>query len=161
MNTYAGDMQKAERQRLVASLVTRKRIATQFELMDALAAAGCSVTQATVSRDIRELGLDKMHDALGRPRYTVPAQRGRATEPSEALRRILAEFGLRAVAAKNIVVLHSELGSAPAIARALDQVEHQLVVGTLAGDDTVLVVARDDAEARSLAHELDAAARGS
>ena len=154
-------MQKAERQRLVASVVTRKRIATQFELMDALAEAGCSVTQATVSRDIRELGLDKIHDALGRPRYAVRSQRGRATEPSEALRRILAEFGLQAVAARNIVVLHSELGSAPAIARALDQVEHPLVVGTLAGDDTVLVVARDDAEARSLAHELDAAARAS
>jgi transcriptional regulator of arginine metabolism len=153
-------MQKAQRQQLVTSLVTRKRIATQFELMDALAAAGCSVTQATVSRDIRELGLDKVHDAVGRPRYAVPSQRGRATEPSEALRRILAEFGLRAVAARNIVVLHSELGSAPAIARALDRLEHPLVVGTLAGDDTVLVVARDDAEARSLAHELDAAARG-
>ena len=151
-------MQKAERQRLVASLVTRKRLATQFELMDALAAAGCPITQATVSRDIRELGLEKVHDALGRPRYVVPSQRGRTAEPAEALRRILAEFGRRAVAAGNIVVLHAELGSAPAVARALDRVDHPRVVGTLAGDDTVLVVARDEAEATRLAAELDAAA---
>jgi transcriptional regulator of arginine metabolism len=153
-------MGKTERQRLIQTVVQQREIATQRELVSALSALGCEVTQATVSRDIRELGLDKVHDPLGRPRYAAPSQRGRATEPSEALRRILAEFGLRAVAAKNIVVLHSELGSAPAIARALDQVEHPLVVGTLAGDDTVLVVARDDADARSLAHELDAAARG-
>jgi transcriptional regulator of arginine metabolism len=156
MNTQP-TMQKAERQRLVVSLVTRKRLATQFELMDALAAAGCSVTQATVSRDIRELGLVKIQDALGRPRYAVAAQRTRATAPDETLRRILGEFARGAVAARNIVVLHSELGTAPAVARALDRVGHPLVVGTLAGDDTVLVVARDEADARTLARELGAA----
>ena len=152
-------MQKAERQRLVTSLVTRKRIGTQFELLDALGAAGYRVTQATVSRDIRELGLEKVRDAVGRPRYTVPSRRSQAPDPADALRRILAEFANGAQAAGNIVVLHSELGSAPAVARALDRVEHPLVVGTLAGDDTVLIIARDPTDARALAEELDAAAR--
>ena len=147
---------KAERHRLIASAVTRKRIGSQFELIDALAAAGCHVTQATASRDIRELGLEKTRDALGRPRYALP-DRGRRGDRRDALAAILAQFGKRATAAQNIVVLQCELGTAPAIGRALDEVEHTNVVGTLAGDDTVLVVARTNAEAAALARELTAA----
>jgi transcriptional regulator of arginine metabolism len=150
----AHPLAKAERQRLVGSLIARKRIGTQHELMRALAAGGVRVTQATVSRDIRELGLEKTEDALGRPRYVLPAAGSRGAAPREALERVLAEFGRRATAAQNVVVLHSELGSAPAIARALDRLEHPKVVGTLAGDDTVLVIARDAKDARSLAREL-------
>ena len=146
---------KADRHRLIASAVTRKRIGSQFELIDALAAAGCYVTQATASRDIRELGLEKTRDALGRPRYALP-DRGRRGDPRDALAAILAQFGRRATAAQNIVVLHCELGTAPAIGRALDEVGHENVVGTLAGDDTVLVVARTNAEAAALARELAA-----
>jgi transcriptional regulator of arginine metabolism len=144
---------KAERQRLIGSLISRKRIATQFELLDALAHAGCHVTQATVSRDIRDLRLEKAHDALGRPRYVLPDRRRRA-DPRQTLRAVLRQFGRSATAAENIVVLQSELGSAPAIARALDRVGHPRIVGTLAGDDTVLVVAPTAADARSLAAEL-------
>jgi transcriptional regulator of arginine metabolism len=144
---------KRERQRLIESLVSRKRVGTQFELLDALADAGCVVTQATVSRDIRELGLEKTHDPLGRPRY-VPPHVARRTDPDEALNTILSQFGQRAAPAGNIVVVQSELGSAPAIARALDQVAHDRIVGTLAGDDTVLVVAPTERDARSLAREL-------
>ena len=154
MEGRARQLSKADRQRLVGSLIARKRIGTQHELMRALAAGGVRVTQATVSRDIRELGLEKTEDTLGRPRYVLPAAGGRGTAPREALERVLAEFGRRAAAAQNVVVLHSELGSAPAIARALDRLEHPKVVGTLAGDDTVLVIARDAKDARSLAREL-------
>jgi len=143
---------KAERHRLIAGIVARKRVGTQLELAAALAASGCNVTQATVSRDIRELGLEKAHDALGRPRYVLPGTR--RDDPREALRGVLAQFGRGATAAQNVVVLHSELGSAPAIARALDRTEHPLVVGTLAGDDTCLVVARDARDAKALAVEL-------
>jgi transcriptional regulator of arginine metabolism len=144
---------KAARQRLVASLIGRKRIGTQFELLDALADAGCRVTQATVSRDIRELGLVKAVDPLGRPRYVLPERRVQV-DPREVLASILDQFGHRVTAAENLVVLQSELGSAPAIARALDRIEHPLVVGTLAGDDTVLVIARSAADAKALAAEL-------
>lgn len=143
---------KFERQRLVVSVVTRKRVGSQFELLSALAEAGCLVTQATVSRDLRELGVEKTYDALGRPRYVFPE--ARRVDPEDALRRVLAEFGLSATAAQNIVVLSSELGSAPAIARALDRVAHPLVVGTLAGDDTCLVIARTPGDAAKLEREL-------
>jgi len=144
---------KAERQRLIGSIVQRKRVGTQQELLEALAAAGCRVTQATISRDIRELGLEKRRDDLGRPRYSLP-QKTRRTDPREALAAVLAQFGRSATAAQNIVVLVSELGAAPAVARAIDRVEHPLVVGTLAGDDTSLVIALTARDARALAREL-------
>jgi transcriptional regulator of arginine metabolism len=146
-------LSKTDRHRLIESVVTRKRVGTQFELLDALAAAGCVVTQATVSRDIRELGLEKARDPLGRPRYLVP-ELGRRTSPRELVTSILRQFGRRVTSAGNIVVLQSELGSAPAIARALDQLEHDRIVGTLAGDDTCLVVAPSERDARALGREL-------
>jgi transcriptional regulator of arginine metabolism len=148
-------LSKSERQRLIGSLIARRRIGTQAELLDELARAGCLVTQATVSRDIRELGLQKARDPLGRPRYATP-QRGRRADPDEALTAVLEQFGRGATAAQNVVVVHSELGSAPAVARALDRIEHARVVGTLAGDDTCLVIARNAADARVLARELGA-----
>jgi transcriptional regulator of arginine metabolism len=147
---------KADRHRLVASLVARMRLGTQQELLDALQSAGCSVTQATVSRDIRELGLEKALDPLGHPRYVLP-NRERRIDPRETLNSLLAQFGRGAVAAQNVVVVQAEIGSAPAIARALDRLEHPLVVGTLAGDDTCLVITADANDARDLARELAAA----
>jgi transcriptional regulator of arginine metabolism len=146
---------KRERQRLIESVVTRKRVGTQFELLDVLAGAGCVVTQATISRDIRELGLEKTHDPLGRPRYVLP-HAARRSDPGEVLNTILGQFGRTVSPAGNIVVLQSELGSAPAIARALDQLEHERIVGTLAGDDTVLVIAASARDAKLLARELGA-----
>ena len=146
---------KVERHRLIESVVSRKRVGTQFELLDALADSGCAVTQATISRDIRELGLEKTHDPLGRPRYVFPGA-ARRSDPVEALNTILGQFGRSVTPAGNIVVLQSELGAAPAIARALDQLTHERIVGTLAGDDTVLVVAPSERDARSLARELGA-----
>jgi transcriptional regulator of arginine metabolism len=144
---------KPERQRLIASLVSRRRIGTQHDLLSALATEGCLATQATVSRDIRELGLEKTRDQLGRPRYVL-AQDGPRSDPREALASVLSQFGRNVVAAQNIVVVQSELGSAPAIARAIDRIGHSLVVGTLAGDDTCLLIAADARRATALAREL-------
>ncbi|HEY3207990.1 MAG TPA: hypothetical protein VGJ58_13640 [Gaiellaceae bacterium] len=149
---------KPERQRLIASVVGRRRVGSQHELQQALRAAGCDVTQATISRDIRELGLEKTRDVLGRPRYAVQ-DRGKRADPRQALVAILGQFGRRVDSAQNIVVVHSELGSAPAIGRALDRLEHGRIVGTLAGDDTCLVITRDAADAKSVARELRAALR--
>jgi transcriptional regulator of arginine metabolism len=147
------ELGKRERLRLIGSLVARKRIGTQLELRDALAEAGCRVTQATISRDLRELGLEKGKDNLGRPRYIAP-HRARRTDPRDALAAVLRQFARRATAAQNLVVVTSELGTAPAIGRAIDRLEHRLVVGTVAGDDTLLVIARTPADARSLARDL-------
>ena len=147
-------LSKSERQRLIASVVSRKRIGSQLELAEALAKAGCQVTQATVSRDIRELRLEKTSDELGRPRYVVPG-RGSRRDPRESLNAVLEQFGVRATAAQNIVVVQSELGSAPAVARAIDRLEHPRIVGTIAGDDTCVAIARTNRDAVALARELD------
>jgi transcriptional regulator of arginine metabolism len=156
MEPRARPLSKPERQRLISSVVSRRRIGSQHELAAALAGAGCDVTQATISRDIRELRLEKTTDALGRPRYVLPG-RARHADPRETLAGVLRQFGLRATAAQSIVVVQSELGSAPAIARALDQLEHPKIVGTLAGDDTCLVITRSIKDARAVARELGSA----
>jgi transcriptional regulator of arginine metabolism len=150
---------KSERQRLLSGIVARKRLGTQLELAQALAAAGCPVTQATISRDIRELGLVKAHDALGRPRYELPAESSRRRDPQSALRAVLTQFARRATVAQNLVVVHSELGSAPAIARAIDTSRHPRIVATLAGDDTCLVVTRDEQDANVVAAHLNESMR--
>ena len=144
---------KDERQRLITSVVSRRRVGTQHELLAALLRAGCQVTQATISRDIRELGLEKTHDVLGRPRYVAP-QAIRSTDPRDALAGVLSQFGRRVMAAQNIVVVHSELGSAPAVARALDRLEYPRIVGTIAGDDTCVAITRTGHEAAAIAREL-------
>jgi transcriptional regulator of arginine metabolism len=148
-----GSLGKAERQKLVLGLVERRRLGTQQELLDALRSAGCRVTQATVSRDIHELGLEKVADPLGRLRYAPPNRDGRA-DPERTLRSLLAQFGRGATAAQNVVVVHCEIGAAPAIARAIDRLRHPLAVGTIAGDDTLLVIAADTHAAKALAAEL-------
>lgn len=144
---------KADRQRLIASVIGRRRVGTQHELGQVLEAAGCSVTQATLSRDLRELGVEKVRDGLGLPRYLLPG-RARRGDPHDALAAILGQHGRSVSAAQNIVVIRTEVGTAGAIARALDRAAHPLVVGTLAGDDTCLVIAADAAGAAELAREL-------
>lgn len=147
----ARPLPKDERQRLLESVIGRRRVGTQAELREALAAAGCAVTQATLSRDLRELRIEKAFDELGRARYAAP---GKRAAPAAALASILEQFGRKVTAAQNVVVIRSEIGAAPAIARALDRVGHPLVVGTVAGDDTCLVISRTAADARKLAREL-------
>lgn len=156
MEARARPLAKPERHLLIKSVVSRRRVGSQHELAAALAKAGCAVTQATISRDIRELRLEKTTDSLGRPRYVLPGRALRA-DPRETLAGVLEQFGLRATVAQNIVVVHSELGSAPAIGRALDQLTHPKIVGTLAGDDTCLVITGSLRDARSVARELSAA----
>ena len=148
----ARPLPKQERQRLIESVIGRRRLGTQLELREALAAAGCAVTQATLSRDLRELRIEKVHDESGQVRYVVAGSR--RPDPAAALAAILEQFGRRVTAAQNLVVIRSEIGAAPAIARALDRLEHPLVVGTIAGDDTCLVIARTVADARTLTREL-------
>jgi transcriptional regulator of arginine metabolism len=153
MRVETRPLPKAERQRLIASVIERRGIGSQRELLDALAAAGCRATQATISRDMRELGLEKGEDALGRPRYVL-ATGAHRPDARAALAAVLAQYGRSVTAAENVVVVRSELGTAPAIARALDRVGHPLAVGTLAGDDTCLVIAPSAPDAKRLEGEL-------
>ena len=84
MQTEGRGLGKADRQRLIESVIGRRRVGTQQELGKVLAAAGCSVAQATLSRDLRELGVEKVRDGLGLPRYLLPG-RARPSDPGAAL----------------------------------------------------------------------------
>ena len=132
--------------------MARKRVGSQLELAGALAEAGCEVTQATISRDIRELGLRRSTTrSAGRVRAADRADRRRRDHRTRSCGADAVRSADRA--AQNLVVVHSELGSRPR-SRALDRAEHERVVGTLAGDDTCLVITRDEKDAQALAAQL-------
>lgn len=145
---------KPERQQLIVSLISSRSLRTQHELQAALAGAGCEVTQATISRDLREMGVKKGRDQLGQPRFTL-ADAPRRGGPEDVLASVLRRFALRVVASQNLVVVRCELGTAPAVAQALDRTENPRILGTLSGDDTCLVVTTGGATAaRSVASTL-------
>jgi transcriptional regulator of arginine metabolism len=137
------------RHRLIVDLVERDQVASQSQLRELLRTAGISVTQATLSRDLDELGAVKL-DVDGKSVYAVPGEGGDTTpRPTEApgsrLVRALQDLLVSVDHSANIVVLRTPPGGAQYLAHALDHAELGDVIGTIAGDDTVLLVTRDPA----------------
>jgi transcriptional regulator of arginine metabolism len=147
-------MGKADRHRLIQTVVSQREIGTQRELVNALQALGCDVTQATVSRDIRELDLQKVRTHLGRPRY-VMSLREHPRNPEQAASHVMRDFCLATAVAQNMVVVRCEIGTASTVARAVDNLNHTDVIGTLAGDDTFVVFLRDVRNAEEMKRYLD------
>lgn len=125
---------KKSRQGRVLELIKRQALYSQQELMDALQQSGITVTQATLSRDMRELGLVKS------PHGYQLDEGGDATTSEEYLRRVLREFLLRLDASGNLLVLKTSPGCAHTVAVAMDRVGWDEILGTVAGDDTILAV---------------------
>jgi len=146
-------LSKRQRHQLIRRLVGEGRIGTQVELVWALQAFGCEVTQATISRDVRELGLERRRDEFGRLHY-VPSENEERRDPEAACSRMLGEFATDVMAAQNLVVLKSEVGTAPGMGRVVDDLDNPLILGCVAGDDTVLIVTRDATDAAALAAYL-------
>jgi transcriptional regulator of arginine metabolism len=138
-------MTKAFRHGQILKLIQRKAIHTQEELARGLAAAGIQATQATLSRDIQELGIAKTAEGYRQIQ-------GAAHGPQFAT--VVAEFLEDVRVAQNLIVLKTSPGNANALAAALDREDYAEVVGTLAGDDTVLVVTPDAATASKLRNKL-------
>jgi transcriptional regulator of arginine metabolism len=136
---------KRERQRLVRDLVANQPIASQQELVDRLAEHGVAVTQATVSRDIAQLGLVKVPHAGG-PVYAWPGDLSPASAAAsdERLRRVLADYPIRIGRSGLALLLLSEAGVANAIGQAIDESTFSEQEGTLAGDNTLLVLFADE-----------------
>jgi len=145
---------KAERHRLIQTLVQQREIGTQRELVQSLHALGCNVTQATVSRDIRELDLQKVRTHLGRAKYILSA-RERPRDPEQAAAHVLRDFARSTAVAQNLVVVRSEIGTASTVARAVDNLNHSDIIGTLAGDDTFLIIVHDTETARAMQRYID------
>lgn len=133
-------MAKPERHAAIRQLVTTHRVTSQEHLRELLAARGLEVAQATLSRDIRELRLIKVPDAEGRAHYTLPPE---SWDQSPALTRLLPALYVGAEGTGNLLVVRTLAGGAQAVAEALDWEEWPEVLGTLAGDDTILLILRD------------------
>jgi transcriptional regulator of arginine metabolism len=142
---------KNARQQRIVELLTRHEVRSQAELGELLDGAGVHVTQATLSRDLLDLDAVKVRTASGSLVYAVPAEGGdrtpRAaieTAAAEArLARLLGELLVSADSSANLVVLRTPPGAAQFLASAIDRVEWADVLGSIAGDDTVLVISRD------------------
>jgi transcriptional regulator of arginine metabolism len=138
---------KTARHARIEALIRDRRVHSQGELGELLAAEGLSTTQATLSRDLEELGAIKLRGTDGSaPIYVIPedgqAPMRAAEQPPERLRRLLRELLTGADASGNLVVLRTPPGAAQFLASAFDRSGLPDVVGTIAGDDTILVVAR-------------------
>lgn len=139
-------MQKRARQRAILELVRDEALGSQREILDRLRGRGFEVTQSTVSRDIEGLGLARVRDERGRLRYASPGDV--PAVPVERLRLVLQEFVLGMEASGNLLVIFTPPGAANAVAEALDNAGVEDVVGTVAGDNTILVVAGEGVHAR-------------
>lgn len=151
----AGRTGRQDRDRAILEIVDARAIRTQAELVDALAERGIEVTQATVSRDIRRLGLVKVQDADGASRYALPppgdAPAGAARD---ALRGALREFATDTAVGGALLAVRTQVGAANAVAVAIDRARLPGVVATLAGDDTILVLTRNEEDRARVLDEI-------
>ncbi len=146
-------MNKAERHRAIQEIVSKEEISTQKELVERLRARGFNVTQATVSRDIAELHLVRISLGKGRHKYAL----GDLELPEDVLgilRKRFKEFVKDIDRGGNILVIKTAEGHASGIALLIDRLKRDEIVGTLAGEDTILVVARSEEGAQALEEEF-------
>jgi transcriptional regulator of arginine metabolism len=143
-------MNKALRQRAVLEALTQGPVASQEDLQRVLRRRGFKVGQATLSRDIRDLNLSKT--AAG---YTLPQGEAASTLALPPVQRLVREFVLEVRQAQNLLVVKTIIGSAQPVAAALDDQEWQEVVGTIGGDDTILIVCPDKEAAKKVAARIE------
>ena len=149
---------KVARQRRIAEIIGRTPVRSQTELARLLAEDGLVVTQATLSRDLEELGATKVRGDDGGLVYSVGPDSGRAT--TDKVARVLADLLVSAEPSANLVVLRTPPGGAHFLASALDRAQLDEVIGTVAGDDTVLLVTRHADGGAAVARRLVALADG-
>ena len=131
---------KPQRQHRIARMLEEQAISSQGQLVELLAAEGVLATQATVSRDLEDLGAVKVRIPGGTMAYAVPEHSKDAASPHDHLRRVMGEFVVDVAHSANLVVLRTPPGSAHVVASALDRAGLADVLGTVAGDDTLLLV---------------------
>lgn len=144
---------KSARQNVILEIIASSDIETQNQLMQALAARGVSSTQATLSRDIKELRLVKELTGVGHYRYSMPSQPVNEAR-SERLAKIFRESVISCDTAMNIIVLKTLPGLASAASSAIDGMDIPALVGTVAGDDTVFMAMRDVKSAEAFRGEI-------
>ena len=143
-------MNKALRQRAVLEVLRQGAVASQEDLQRALRKRGFKVGQATLSRDIRDLNLSKTSAG-----YTLPQSEGSGGLALPPVQRLVREFVLSVRTAQNLLVVKTIIGSAQPVAAALDEQEWEELVGTIAGDDAILIVCPDKDAARKVAVRIE------
>ncbi len=144
---------KNNRQAMIVSIIKELIIGTQEELGEILKSRDIQVTQATLSRDIKELGLVKVPTLDGGYRYSLPQDR----TPGDLMRRaqrMLEDAVIAIDSAENIIVIKTMSGTAQGVAAAFDELEWPEVVGTVAGDNTIMVVVRNKAQVEEVLNRL-------
>ncbi len=134
---------KAHRQHRIAKLLADNAVTSQSQLVELLGTEGITATQATVSRDLEDLGAIKVRVPGGETVYAIPELPRAQLAPEDHLRRVLGEWAVEVTASGNLVVVRTPPGSAHVVASALDRAGIPEIVGTVAGDDTLLVVAQE------------------
>ena len=145
---------KTQRQYLVGKLIEAQAVPNQAALVDLLAAEGVAATQATVSRDLEELGAIKVRMPGGETAYAIPALPKEQLAPEDHLRRVFGDWVVEVAHSDNLVVVRTPPGSAHVVASALDRSGMPGALGTVAGDDTILVVVAADLGGAAMAQRL-------
>ena len=145
---------KPQRQHRVVRILEQHAVSSQGQVVELLAAEGVVATQATVSRDLEEIGAVKARMPGGDLVYVIPEQAKDRPAPEEHLKRVLGEWVVEVSFSANVVVLRTPPGSAHVVGSAVDRAGLADVLGTVAGDDTVLVVATERAGGKSVARRL-------
>lgn len=144
---------KTDRQRKLIEIITSQIICTQKELAKALQLKGFKVTQATISRDIKELGLVKVPSGNHLYRYALPAD-SRGPNPISRLHKVFRDSVINIDYSENIIVIRTLTGNAHAVAACLDYSEWEGVLGTVAGDDTILMIVKPKATVEKIYRKL-------
>lgn len=149
---------KPQRQHRVARLLEEQAISSQAQLVELLAGDGVVATQATVSRDLEELGAVKVRIPGGTMAYAIPEHAKTVVTTDDHLRRVMGEFVVEVAYSANLVVLRTPPGSAHVVASAVDRSGFPNIIGTVAGDDTLIVVCAEQVSGDRVAGELAALA---
>ncbi len=143
---------KSNRHQIIVELINKYPITTQDELLEHLKKEGFDVTQSTVSRDIKKLRLTKALDSDGKYRYQAPAMK--ANVAKNGFLSLVDTSVVSVEYAMNIVVVKTYAGMAQAVCAAFDSMDYESVVGTIAGDDTIFIVCKNEESARNYTREF-------
>lgn len=147
-------MAKNQRQHRISKILENNLVASQSQLVDLLALDGIVATQATVSRDLEELGAIKVRVSGGESVYAVPELPRDQTVPEEHLKRVMSDWVVEITHSSVIVLLRTPPGCAHVVASALDRSQMKEIIGTVGGDDTVMVIANEKFGGQSVADKL-------
>lgn len=145
---------KKNRLEKIVEIIESRDVETQEELVECLEAEGFKVTQATVSRDIRDLKLSKIPNGKGRQKYAVSDNKEEFQTAVDRYRNVLREGFISMEPAQNLVVIRTVSGMAMAVAAALDAKEFPELLGCIAGDDTIMLASRNSGDAAELIHKI-------